>query len=154
MEEYILYIWVIGSMLAWITCLPLRRYNAVFFSDFIRLFLKRLSEADEAMNTCTTCQNSYNETLAEFHPWYIRKAATLAMHALPNRPDLLKKVIIYKYCIAVARRPASQKSKMIKREHKFVIRTILYINPSYKLTLCVVVLRERGTSIHTYKLSR
>ncbi|OWR50694.1 ceramide-1-phosphate transfer protein [Danaus plexippus] len=60
--------------------------------DFIRLFLKRLSEAEESMNTCTTCQNSYNETLAAFHPWYIRKAATLAMHALPSRPDLLKKI--------------------------------------------------------------
>lgn len=60
--------------------------------DFIRMFLKRLGEADEAMNTCTTCQGTYNETLAEFHPWYIRKAATLAMHALPSRPDLLKKV--------------------------------------------------------------
>ncbi|XP_068620487.1 ceramide-1-phosphate transfer protein [Battus philenor] len=60
--------------------------------DFIRLFLKRLSEADDGVNTCTTCQCSYNETLAEFHPWYIRKAATLAMHALPTRPDLLKKI--------------------------------------------------------------
>ncbi|CAH2042692.1 unnamed protein product, partial [Iphiclides podalirius] len=60
--------------------------------DFIRLFLKRLSESDDAVNTCTTCQCSYNETLAEYHPWYIRKAATLAMHALPSRPDLLKKI--------------------------------------------------------------
>ncbi|CAH2089816.1 unnamed protein product [Euphydryas editha] len=60
--------------------------------DFIRLFLKRLSDSDDAVNTCTICQNSYNETLAEFHPWYIRKAATLAMHALPSRSDLLKKV--------------------------------------------------------------
>ncbi|XP_038211490.1 ceramide-1-phosphate transfer protein [Zerene cesonia] len=60
--------------------------------DFIRLFLKRISEAEETANTCTTCQSSYNETLAEFHPWYIRKAATLAMHALPTRPDLLKKI--------------------------------------------------------------
>ncbi|XP_063830853.1 ceramide-1-phosphate transfer protein [Ostrinia nubilalis] len=60
--------------------------------DFIRLFLKRLSEGDETMSTCYTCQGSYNETLAEFHPWYIRKAATLAMHALPSRPDLLKKI--------------------------------------------------------------
>ncbi|GBP61982.1 Ceramide-1-phosphate transfer protein [Eumeta japonica] len=60
--------------------------------DFIRLFLKRLSESDETMSTCAVCQCSYNETLAEFHPWYIRKAATLAMHALPSRPDLLKKI--------------------------------------------------------------
>ncbi|KAM3959252.1 ceramide-1-phosphate transfer protein [Aphomia sociella] len=60
--------------------------------DFIRLFLKRLHDSDDAANTCTTCQGSYNETLAEFHPWYIRKAATLAMHTLPTRPDLLKKI--------------------------------------------------------------
>ncbi|XP_050352179.1 ceramide-1-phosphate transfer protein [Nymphalis io] len=60
--------------------------------DFIRLFLKRLSDAEECVNTCTTCQGSYNETLAEFHPWYIRKAATLAMHALPSRTDLLNKI--------------------------------------------------------------
>ncbi|CAH4029050.1 ceramide-1-phosphate transfer protein [Pieris brassicae] len=60
--------------------------------DFIRLFLKRISETEQDMNTCTTCQGSYNETLAEFHPWYIRKAATLAMHALPSRQDLLKKI--------------------------------------------------------------
>lgn len=60
--------------------------------DFIILFLKRLSEADESANTCTLCQCAYNETLALYHPWYIRKAATLAMHALPSRPDLLKKI--------------------------------------------------------------
>lgn len=60
--------------------------------DFIRLFLKRIGEEDDTMNTCTVCQNSYNESLAQFHPWYIRKAATLAMHALPARPDLLKKI--------------------------------------------------------------
>ncbi|CAH0713101.1 unnamed protein product, partial [Brenthis ino] len=60
--------------------------------DFIRLFLRRLSESEESVNTCTMCQNSYNDTLAEYHPWYIRKAATLAMHALPSRPDLLKKI--------------------------------------------------------------
>ncbi|XP_049877065.1 ceramide-1-phosphate transfer protein [Pectinophora gossypiella] len=60
--------------------------------DFIRLFLKRISEAEDSANTCAVCQAAYNETLAEFHPWYIRKAATLAMHALPHRPDLLKKI--------------------------------------------------------------
>ncbi|CAH0401456.1 unnamed protein product [Chilo suppressalis] len=60
--------------------------------DFIRLFLKRLAEEEDGLSTCGMCQFSYNETLAEFHPWYIRKAATLAMHALPSKPDLLKKI--------------------------------------------------------------
>ncbi|KAJ0173939.1 hypothetical protein K1T71_010085 [Dendrolimus kikuchii] len=60
--------------------------------DFIRLFLKRVSEIDDKANTCSICQETYNLTLAEFHPWYIRKAATLAMYALPSKPDLLKKI--------------------------------------------------------------
>ncbi|KAJ2948255.1 hypothetical protein O0L34_g7484 [Tuta absoluta] len=60
--------------------------------DFIRLFLKRLSSSENSESTCTLCQHSYSETLAEYHPWYIRKAATLAMHALPHRPDLLNKI--------------------------------------------------------------
>ncbi|XP_041984703.1 ceramide-1-phosphate transfer protein [Aricia agestis] len=60
--------------------------------DFIRLFLKRLSEENENLDTCATCQNSYNETLAEFHPWYIKKAAILAMYALPSKQDLMKKI--------------------------------------------------------------
>ncbi|XP_059059653.1 ceramide-1-phosphate transfer protein isoform X2 [Achroia grisella] len=70
--------------------------------DFIRLFLKRLSESNDTVSTCTTCQGSYNETLAEFHPWYIRQAATLAMHALPTRPDLLKKIFGTEASLAAA----------------------------------------------------
>lgn len=60
--------------------------------DFIRLFLRRVSEADEKSNTSSISQETYNMTLAEFHPWYIRKAAILAMYALPSRKDLLKKI--------------------------------------------------------------
>lgn len=67
----------------------------IFFSlDFIRIFLRQIGESDEEANTCTVCQHSYSESLAQFHPWYIRQAAMLAMHALPARKDLLLKVKI------------------------------------------------------------
>lgn len=38
------------------------------------------------------CSESYNETLAKFHPFLIRKAASFAMYALPLRDQLLNKV--------------------------------------------------------------
>lgn len=63
--------------------------------DFIYVFLKRLGElanADDKTNC--VCQTAYNETLAQFHPWLIRKGATVAMYALPNRDQLLEKVCV------------------------------------------------------------
>ena len=34
----------------------------------------------------------YKRTLANFHPWLIRKAAGLALYSLPSRQDLIKKI--------------------------------------------------------------
>lgn len=63
--------------------------------DFIYLFLKRLGELETAnANTCAVCQSAYNETLAQFHPWLIRKGAVMAMYAMPNRDHLLEKVCL------------------------------------------------------------
>lgn len=63
--------------------------------DFIYVFLKRLGElANPDDKTNCVCQTSYNETLAHFHPWLIRKGATVAMYALPNRDQLLEKVCV------------------------------------------------------------
>lgn len=63
--------------------------------DFIYVFLKRLGELEEPdAKTCAVCQTAYNETLAQFHPWLIRKGATLAMHTLPTRDLLLEKVCV------------------------------------------------------------
>lgn len=63
--------------------------------DFIYLFLKRLGELESAnANTCAVCQTAYNETLAQFHPWLIRKGAVMAMYAMPNRDQLLEKVCL------------------------------------------------------------
>lgn len=65
------------------------------FADFIYLFLKRLGELETATaNTCAVCQSAYNETLAQYHPWLIRKGAVMAMYAMPNRDHLLEKVCL------------------------------------------------------------
>jgi len=60
--------------------------------DFIRNFLRRLGEVEPDEKTSTICSLSYNETLANFHPFLIRKSANIAMYALPQRDQLLNKV--------------------------------------------------------------
>jgi len=60
--------------------------------DFIRNFLRRLGEVEPDEKTSTACSLSYNETLANFHPFLIRKSANIAMYALPQRDQLLNKV--------------------------------------------------------------
>ncbi|KAJ4439379.1 hypothetical protein ANN_07501 [Periplaneta americana] len=60
--------------------------------DFIRLFLQKVGELRDEDKTCKVCQDAYNTTLAQFHPWLIRKGAIVAMHALPTRGGLLQKI--------------------------------------------------------------
>uniref|UniRef100_A0A182JN07 Glycolipid transfer protein domain-containing protein n=1 Tax=Anopheles atroparvus TaxID=41427 RepID=A0A182JN07_ANOAO len=60
--------------------------------DFIQEFLRRLGELEGDGKTNGVCQAAYNDTLAQFHPWLIRKGANVAMYALPNRDQLLDKV--------------------------------------------------------------
>uniref|UniRef100_A0A182WKL4 Glycolipid transfer protein domain-containing protein n=1 Tax=Anopheles minimus TaxID=112268 RepID=A0A182WKL4_9DIPT len=62
--------------------------------DFIQEFLKRLGELEGDGKTNGVCQAAYNDTLAQFHPWLIRKGATVAMYALPTRDQLLDKVCL------------------------------------------------------------
>lgn len=37
---------------------------------------------------------AYNDTLAQHHPWLVRKGALVAMYALPTREQLLNRVCI------------------------------------------------------------
>lgn len=68
--------------------------NFIFIEDFIKLFLQKVSELQDEDKTCAVCQEAYNSTLANFHPWIIRKGATVAMYALPSRGSLLQKVCV------------------------------------------------------------
>lgn len=61
---------------------------------FIREFMHRISQLEPSEKTCYVCQSAYNDTLAQYHPWLVRKGAVVAMYAMPTREQLLNKVCI------------------------------------------------------------
>lgn len=66
----------------------LRLHRALAFAS---LFMKRLGESRENDKSSTLAYDSYNETLAQFHPWLIRKGVGVATYALGSCGDLLEK---------------------------------------------------------------
>jgi Glycolipid transfer protein (GLTP) len=60
--------------------------------DFTRNFLRRLSDIGPEDKTHDPCKEAYQQTLAPYHPFLIRKGAGLAMYSLPSRNELLNKV--------------------------------------------------------------
>lgn len=61
-------------------------------SDFIREFLRKLGEIEKDEKTGQGCLEAYNSTLANFHPWLIRKGVACSVFALPTRDALLNRV--------------------------------------------------------------
>ena len=57
--------------------------------SFTMLFMEKLSNSPNNEKASSIAANAYTETLAKFHPWLIRKAATFAMYTLPSRGDML-----------------------------------------------------------------
>ncbi|XP_046387577.1 ceramide-1-phosphate transfer protein [Ischnura elegans] len=60
--------------------------------DFIRLFLKRVGELETKDKTSVVGQEAYNETLAQYHPWLIRKGVVVSLYSLPTKENLMLKV--------------------------------------------------------------
>lgn len=60
--------------------------------EFIFLFLEEVIQFKMNDNLTKACQNAYNATLAQHHPWIIQKAAIMAMYALPNKDGLLVRI--------------------------------------------------------------
>ncbi|KAM8754025.1 ceramide-1-phosphate transfer protein [Acanthopagrus schlegelii] len=52
---------------------------------WLELFLERLRISNEDGKTSVMCSESYNESLAQYHPWMVRKAAGMAFCVLPGR---------------------------------------------------------------------
>ncbi|KAG5838097.1 ceramide-1-phosphate transfer protein [Anguilla rostrata] len=57
---------------------------------WLELFLERLRTSTEDGKTSVMCSEAYNESLAQFHPWIIRKASGVAFCALPGRPTFFE----------------------------------------------------------------
>lgn len=60
--------------------------------DFLRNFLKRVGELQSHEHTNNVGQEVYRDTLGKYHPWLVRKGASMAMYILPTREVLLKRV--------------------------------------------------------------
>ncbi|KAM8989718.1 ceramide-1-phosphate transfer protein [Ara ararauna] len=65
----------------------LRLHRALLW---LQLFLEGLRTGGEDSRTAAICTDSYNASLAAFHPWIVRKAATMAFRALPSRGAFLE----------------------------------------------------------------
>uniref|UniRef100_A0A8D0DKW2 Ceramide-1-phosphate transfer protein n=1 Tax=Salvator merianae TaxID=96440 RepID=A0A8D0DKW2_SALMN len=57
---------------------------------WLQLFLESLRTSNSESRTSLLCIDSYNASLANYHPWIIRKAATMAFYALPARETFLE----------------------------------------------------------------
>ncbi|NXN83110.1 CPTP protein, partial [Bombycilla garrulus] len=55
---------------------------------WLQLFLEGLRSGESG--TSALCTDAYNASLAAYHPWVVRKAATLAFRALPPREAFLE----------------------------------------------------------------
>ncbi|XP_044301475.1 ceramide-1-phosphate transfer protein isoform X2 [Varanus komodoensis] len=52
---------------------------------WLQLFLEALRTSNTDSKTSVLCTDAYNASLANYHPWIVRKAATLAFYTLPTR---------------------------------------------------------------------
>ncbi|KAF7696222.1 ceramide-1-phosphate transfer protein [Silurus meridionalis] len=60
----------------------LRLHRALLW---LQLFLESLRTSTEESKTSALCSEAYNASLAQYHPWIIRKAAGVALCTLPGR---------------------------------------------------------------------
>ncbi|XP_026854495.2 ceramide-1-phosphate transfer protein [Electrophorus electricus] len=52
---------------------------------WLQLFLESLRTSTEDSKTSIMCSEAYNESLAQYHSWFIQTAARLAFRTLPGR---------------------------------------------------------------------
>jgi hypothetical protein len=56
--------------------------------------MQEVSRLDDDNGTAEVARDCYKKTLAKYHPWYIRKSASIAMYTLPYRRQLIERA----YC--------------------------------------------------------
>ncbi|VDM64007.1 unnamed protein product [Angiostrongylus costaricensis] len=60
--------------------------------EFIVAFLNALAESTNDESVSSICRRTYDDTLARFHNWVIRKAVGLALYTLPSRGQLITSI--------------------------------------------------------------
>ncbi|XP_060708169.1 ceramide-1-phosphate transfer protein [Hemiscyllium ocellatum] len=57
---------------------------------WLQLFLEKLRVASDNSKTSVLCTEAYQDVLAKYHPWIVRKAATVAFYMLPSRANFFE----------------------------------------------------------------
>ncbi|XP_065277332.1 ceramide-1-phosphate transfer protein [Emys orbicularis] len=57
---------------------------------WLQMFLEGLRTGEDNSKTSVICSETYNASLANYHPWIVRKAAGVAFCALPTRNTFLE----------------------------------------------------------------
>ncbi|KAL6731344.1 hypothetical protein Aduo_002218 [Ancylostoma duodenale] len=60
--------------------------------EFICAFISALATSTNEDSVSSICRKTYEDTLARFHPWVIRKAVGLASYTLPSRGQLITSI--------------------------------------------------------------
>lgn len=60
--------------------------------EFLAFFIHDLNKLQNHDGTASIARKNYIKTLAKYHPWYVRSAASFAMYSLPTREQLILKV--------------------------------------------------------------
>lgn len=60
--------------------------------QFISALVRKIKDMDRKSKFSDEVSEVYDRTLAQHHPWLMRKAVHLAVYALPDRPELLMKL--------------------------------------------------------------
>lgn len=61
--------------------------------EFIAALFKAISTANDDASVGKMAKESYDQTLAKYHPWLIRKGASVAMLTLPKVQDIFAKAL-------------------------------------------------------------
>ena len=65
--------------------------------EFVSQFMLEVSRLEDDKGTADVARDCYKKTLSKYHPWIIRKSASLAMYTLPYRHQLVERA----YCGSV-----------------------------------------------------
>ena len=60
--------------------------------EFILEFMNQLATTNDSAKTAEIAGDVYERTLAQYHPWIVRKMAYMAMYTLPNKQQLIEKM--------------------------------------------------------------
>ncbi|KAF8563569.1 hypothetical protein P879_06951 [Paragonimus westermani] len=75
--------------LFYVTCRP----SCSTANHFGFLFSHVYNSAPEDVTLCKLVKESYDIHLSPFHPWVVRKAVGLGLHALPTREQLVDHIV-------------------------------------------------------------